>query len=113
MSDMGFRYVSRPLDNPMRLLVFYWAVWKSLILLIAYLAPGPGYDTSTHLLFAQSGPDHAAPVHLVSKLVKWDAIYFTRIAHRGTLFEQEWAFGWGFVNALGGVSRGTKPSEDF
>lgn len=63
-------------------------VWKSLILLLTSLAPGPGYDTSTTLLPS------------TSKLTRWDAIYYVSKARRGDVFEQEWAFGKGLSTLL-------------
>lgn len=70
-----------------------FTVWKLLILLIARLAPGPGYDTSTTLLPS------------TNKLVRWDAIYFVEIARRGHIFEQEWAFN-GLSSLLAAISHG-------
>ncbi|PYH99689.1 GPI mannosyltransferase 2 [Aspergillus ellipticus CBS 707.79] len=70
--------------------------WRALLLLLAVLAPGPGYDTSTTLAPWSSGHvDGPIPVFLKqvsTKLTRWDAIYFTEAARRGHLFEQEWAF---------------------
>jgi hypothetical protein len=37
---------------------------------------------------------------LLQTLTRWDAIYFASIAERGYVFEQEWAFGWGFTRLL-------------
>ncbi|KAL8926314.1 MAG: hypothetical protein Q9172_001823 [Xanthocarpia lactea] len=42
---------------------------------------------------------------LAEKLTRWDAIYFTNIAHRGAVFEQEWAFGWGYAKVVGILGR--------
>ena len=78
--------------GPKAILFSYFVAWKSLILLIAFLSPGPGYDTSTNLIV----PETSA----VAKLVRWDAVYFTQIARRHYVFEQEWAFGWGFTRLL-------------
>ena len=67
--------------------------WKSLLFSLALLSPGSGYDTSATLL----GPDKPG---VIGNFVRWDAIYYTKIAQRGYLFEQEWAFGWGRVLQL-------------
>ncbi|KAF7134100.1 hypothetical protein CNMCM5793_005729 [Aspergillus hiratsukae] len=42
-----------------------------------------------------------AILRLVStKLTRWDAIYFTEVASRGYIFEQEWAWGLGFTKLI-------------
>lgn len=101
----------RPLDRPVNTLVIVFAAWKTLLLLIAFASPGPGYDTSTTLLL---GHDAAASAlvtafvpwtatlgeRLASKLTRWDAIYFTAVAQRGYEHEQEWAFSWGFSRLM-------------
>jgi hypothetical protein len=103
--------------RPVRVLTLYFVAWKLLLLLVVFCAPGPGYDTSTTLLGLEHVPTNTSnekgniagipepraifPL-LLQKLVRWDAIYFVKIAERGYLFEQEWAFGYGRV--LGIVS---------
>lgn len=83
-----------------------------MVLVTAACAPGPGYDTSTALLFATNGLSSdgdwasVSARHLLLKLTRWDAIYFARISSRGYLFEQEWAFGWGFLRLLGFIAAG-------
>jgi phosphatidylinositol glycan class V len=95
----------RPLDHPHKTLIAVFVVWKCLFLLIAASSPGPGYDTSTTL--AQPYDGTADNNHVVSllrlfstKLTRWDAIYFTRIASRDYMYEQDWAFGWGFTRLI-------------
>jgi phosphatidylinositol glycan class V len=82
-------------------------LWKALLLLVALASPGPGYDSSTTLLHFSQSPSpvetHEWPV--LSKLVRWDAIYFIQIAQRGHVFEQEWAFGKGLSTDLSWHSR--------
>ncbi|KZF24963.1 glycosyltransferase family 76 protein [Xylona heveae TC161] len=107
----------RPLDRPLTALCLCFVSWKIILFIIACLAPGPGYDTSTALLLGRLGqlsgnvntsPENATQnnilmrlmTHVASKLVRWDAIYFTQIAERGYAFEQEWAFGWGFTQLI-------------
>ncbi|EMR10094.1 hypothetical protein PNEG_01844 [Pneumocystis murina B123] len=51
------------------------------------------YDTST--LFVLKQPENILQ-RIITSLVRWDNIYFITLAHRGLLFEQEWAFGPGF-----------------
>ena len=80
------------LPHPLLSISATFVAWKSLILLIAWLAPGQGYDTSTSLLFG------------ANRLVRWDAIYFVQKAQRGDVFEQEWAFGKGLSTLLSGIA---------
>jgi len=99
----------------------YWSLlaifscWKSLLGLIALVTPSPAYDTSTTLTLLQSSNDppvHAASIsaRLLEKfcnsLTRWDAIYFAKVAERGYINEQEWAFGWGFTRAIVTTSKG-------
>jgi len=83
--------------------------WKFLLYTIACVTPSPAYDTSTRLAwFPKTVPSHAGLDHAGSRLVKrlcdrltrWDAVYFTKIAERGYVNEQEWAFGWGYTRAI-------------
>jgi phosphatidylinositol glycan class V len=95
----------RPFENPIRTLVIFFVAWKILLLIIASSSPGLGYDTSTSLLLTShetsgDGRLHLALHHIVGKLTRWDAIYFVKVANRGYLFEQEWAWGWGFTRML-------------
>jgi phosphatidylinositol glycan class V len=84
---------THPLNRPKYSLITIFIAWKLLLLAIAATSPGSGYDTSTTL--------HAsANILFPTKLLRWDAIYFTQIARRGYLFEQDWAFGWGFTRFL-------------
>jgi phosphatidylinositol glycan class V len=107
------RSVSSSMFADVPTLTCLFVLWKLLLLCIAYASPGPAYDTSTTLLFARAQPalsentlleDFAK--RLVSKLVRWDALYFVSVAQRGYVFEQEWAWGWGYTNFLGLVSKG-------
>jgi GPI mannosyltransferase 2 len=87
------------------LTLLFWA-WKSLLFVIIVNSPGPGYDTSTTLLPSQrsdalsalSQHPHFSSAFL--KFVRWDSIYFIQIVERGYLFEQEWAFGFGYTKLL-------------
>lgn len=78
--------------NSLLTLTGIFASWKALLLLVAWSAPGDGYDTSTTLL------------PYSNKLVRWDAIYFVQMAQRGHVFEQEWAFGLGISTILSTIS---------
>ena len=91
---------TRPLDRPIQNLVILSLAWKLFMLLVAASSPGLGYDTSTSLLSPSANPDRQLPnllQHILGKLVRWDAIYYVKTAGRGYVFEQEWAFGWGFT----------------
>ncbi|EON69042.1 hypothetical protein W97_08355 [Coniosporium apollinis CBS 100218] len=74
-----------------------------------------GYDTSTAILWRQAGAaqcqgntckGHSFFDVFALKLTRWDAIYFTQIAERGYVYEQEWAFGWAYTVAVGSLAQG-------
>jgi phosphatidylinositol glycan class V len=90
---------THPLQRPKACLIVTFLAWKLLLFLVAVASPGPGYDTSTFL-------STSSPSYVLGKFVRWDAIYFTQIARRGYVFEQEWAFGWGFTRILAAAGRG-------
>jgi GPI mannosyltransferase 2 len=95
--------------HPIQAILLCFVGWKSLLLLIAACSPGPGYDTSTSLSLSSHVEEVtlANPLHyMIGKLTRWDAIYFVRIANRGYLFEQEWAFGWGFTRLIASCTTG-------
>lgn len=79
--------------HPIKALTISFVVWKFLLLVIIAYSPGPGYDTSTTLLFPE-WPDQTTLQSSLLRFVRWDSIYFVRIAERGYRFEQEWAFGY-------------------
>ena len=102
-----------PLERPIRFLVLLFAIWKAILLAVLLCSPGPGYDTSTTLLdlgsplsTAQTDIRPSSPILTPSllKLVRWDAIYFSQLSHRGHVFEQEWAFGVGLSGAVSFIS---------
>lgn len=86
--------LSMSTTHPLITITIVFVLWKALLLLIAWSAPGDGYDTSTTLLSYSN------------KLVRWDAIYFVQMAQRGHIFEQEWAFGIGISTILSKISSG-------
>ncbi|KAL8734793.1 MAG: hypothetical protein Q9181_003037 [Wetmoreana brouardii] len=95
-------------DHPRASLTFLFCTWKLLLLTVAYTSPAPGYDTSTTILASTMESKSCSTdilQVLVTKLLRWDAIYFTQVAQRGALFEQEWAFGWGFARLLSFIAR--------
>ncbi|KAK8238061.1 phosphatidylinositol glycan, class V [Phyllosticta capitalensis] len=79
--------IRRPLDHPVRALLLLHVSWKILLLSIAFLSPGHGYDSSSALLVSQHHP-------LALRLTRWDAVYFASSAERQHLYEQDWAFSW-------------------
>ncbi|KAI9846257.1 MAG: ER membrane glycoprotein subunit of the GPI transamidase complex-like protein [Sclerophora amabilis] len=105
--SMSSRTIARwSRDRPIRALVAFFVLWKSWLLLVTQLSPGPPYDTSTSLLLSSHDPSPALDRHgLLEKLTRWDAIYFASIARRDYRFEQEWAFGWGFTRLVKLFSR--------
>lgn len=99
--------LNRDPTHPIRKLVVLFCCWKLLLLVVASCSPGPGYDTSTSLVEASDREELPRVLrHLVSKLVRWDAVYFVKVAERDYLFEQEWAFGWGFTRAIAFCTKG-------
>lgn len=84
--------------NTTRRLIQAFLAWKAVLLIAAVLSPGPGYDTSALVALNPSQLRHAEVGNwslinrLSLNLLRWDALYFTKSAQRGYLFEQEWAF---------------------
>src|SRR5205814_2439576 len=108
-SHVTMTLLSRPLRYPYQSLVLVFALWKGLLLLVALLSPGIGYDTSTILLLHDLPNKARWPwlSHvLCEKLTRWDAIYFAKIGERGYLFEQEWAFSVTFTRLVGVLAQG-------
>jgi hypothetical protein len=107
------------LRHPTRTLTVLFLAWKAILFPIIANSPGLGYDTSANLL-AVSAPSFAFHADgsatwsssLLSiipssssssgiwNFVSWDAIYFVRVAERGYLYEQEWAWGYGWTGLL-------------
>ena len=79
-----------------RRLISFFIAWKSLLLIIAWASSGPGYDTSTQILFDQREPSSRLSTleNVVLRLTRWDGIYFATLAERGHVNEQDWAFSW-------------------
>lgn len=93
-------------------LVTIFLAWKALLLLVACASPGPGYDSSTQLLLDQAGhgQNHglipSLVKHVVLRLIRWDAVYFTKSSERGYAYEQEWAFSWAFTRVMARFAAG-------
>lgn len=97
--------------SPRWQLVRTFTAWKVLLLVIACSSPGSGYDTSTDI-FLQSTIDSPRSLfgqiveHVVTRLTRWDAIYFVSASHREKVYEQEWAFSWAHSKCSALVARG-------
>lgn len=102
---------AQPLDRPKTSLIIAYTVWKCILACIAILSPGCGYDTSTTLLYPDEDVTNIKTWSAwvlkiwLQNLTRWDAIYFTQIARRGYIWEQEWAFGWGYTKLLSFLGR--------
>ena len=94
--------------HPLFGLILVSILWKAAVVAIAFTSPGPGYDTSTTLLDfnppCARAKSHDVP--LISKFVRWDAVYFIQMAQQGHVFEQEWAFGKGISGDLAWAAKG-------
>ena len=92
-------------------ITFSFIVWKAILGLVACNSPGIGYDTSSSLFeHFEDLPDLIeTPLTLqnsITKFIRWDAVYFTQIAARNYVFEQEWAFSFAFSRIMSIISRG-------
>ena len=85
--------------RPVRTLVIVFAAWKLFLVLIAAGSTlgGPASDTSASIALDLANPSNSSAPAILARLTSWDAIYFTQVARRGYLFEQEWAFGSGLT----------------
>ncbi|KAJ5544937.1 hypothetical protein N7535_006676 [Penicillium sp. DV-2018c] len=92
------------LDNPIRSLTLAFWTWKILLYIVVTACPGLGYDTSTSLISYAANPTTVASesesLSGSLRFTRWDSIYYVDIAEKGYLFEQEWAFGWGYTKLL-------------
>ncbi|PVI04131.1 glycosyltransferase family 76 protein [Periconia macrospinosa] len=81
-------------------------LWKCLLLAVAALAPGPGYDTSALILANpelnryEKFENSTILGNSALKLFRWDALYFVEAAKRNKVYEQEWAFSWAYSHIL-------------
>lgn len=101
-----------PRHLPTRLVVVFLA-WKSVQLIIITLSPGPGYDTSALIASNPSSLRNSeygswSAIDRISlNTLRWDALYFTKSAQRGYVYEQEWAFSWLYSMILNTVLKRT------
>ncbi|KAI5362258.1 Putative GPI mannosyltransferase 2 [Septoria linicola] len=74
-------------------LIVVFLSWKLLLLLTAIASPGPGYDSSTEILFRRNTQSADSWLeYLAIRLTRWDGLYFASASESGLLFEQQWAF---------------------
>ncbi|KAF2178327.1 glycosyltransferase family 76 protein [Zopfia rhizophila CBS 207.26] len=117
------QYLHRLLESPIKSLFLMFLAWKAILLTLAALCPGPGYDTSGLIMLSNDLiPGHRhfqfqsmKPIgRLTLSLLRWDALYFVKTAQRGYVNEQEWAFSWAYTRILDVVGRyisgSTEPS---
>lgn len=105
--EVGVRPLLLRPRHPIASLTLAFALWKALLLVAVTACPGPGYDTSTSLLpyldtdDGAGGASASARLSSLLKFVRWDSIYFAHVVEHGYVFEQEWAFGYGYLRFLG------------
>lgn len=98
-------------DSGKGALLKYFLIWKALLIAAACASPGPGYDTSTQILFEQYEPPASSSYgraieYIVLRLTRWDGIYFASNSARGHVNEQNWAFSWALARSTSFLSRG-------
>ncbi|KAF2203971.1 GPI mannosyltransferase 2 [Delitschia confertaspora ATCC 74209] len=102
-----------PYKFPLTSLTLIFLAWKCLLLLLTVAGPGPGYDTSSLILYTSNLPPKqrhplfhslGAIERLPLRLFRWDALYFVKAAQRGYVYEQEWAFSRTYSSFIGSLA---------
>ncbi|KAI0188750.1 GPI mannosyltransferase 2 [Xylaria flabelliformis] len=89
------------LDSPIKSLTCVFLAWKAFLFAIAIgSGVSPAYDTSSTLLSASQASYHESAFDLVTRLTRWDAIYYVQASRRGYVFEQECAFASGLPTVI-------------
>ncbi|KAK7208639.1 GPI mannosyltransferase 2 [Myxozyma melibiosi] len=87
------------------LLTSTFVLVKSLLFIIPQLVTQQ-YDTSSQLLFTSTQVPWIAN-YVLPRFLVWDTVFFIKIAQRGYIYEQEWAFnGWlwtGTIRVVGDI----------
>ncbi|GAB7340398.1 hypothetical protein MBLNU457_6837t1 [Dothideomycetes sp. NU457] len=103
---MAFRVAGSSLFSSISRVIALFLIWKLLLLVLAALSPGPGYDTSSSLLLPvvdvekyPSIPSQAS-ARVLNRLVRWDALHFIGVAQHGDRYEQDRAWGWLYTTVL-------------
>ncbi|KAL9106527.1 MAG: hypothetical protein Q9227_008442 [Pyrenula ochraceoflavens] len=110
--------------RPLFCLACLFFTWKLLLAVCVIASPGIGYDTSTTLLLRRDiepsleidrlhsvAHDARQQSYSLWKFARWDAIYFLSAIRRDYLYEQEWAFGQGFVKVVSATFKVLKIQE--
>ncbi|KAK9236932.1 hypothetical protein V1525DRAFT_361744 [Lipomyces kononenkoae] len=90
--------VSLSAKDDIRFISSVFVVVKSTLFTITQLVLQQ-YDTSSQLLFTSPYVPRLLN-YTLSRLLVWDAVFFIKIAQRGYVFEQEWAWGWLWMGSI-------------
>lgn len=110
---MAFRVAGASISSSITRIIALFLIWKLLLLVLAALSPGTGYDTSSSLLLPAvdvekypSTPSQAS-ARVLNRLVRWDAVHFLGVAQHGDRYEQDRAWGWLYTTVLTSATKGS------
>jgi len=110
---MSFRAAGASNTSSYTRLIALFLLWKLLLLVLAALSPGPGYDTSSSLLLPAIDVEKypsipsSASARVLNRLVRWDALHFMGVAQHGYRYEQDQAWGWIYTTFLKNSAKGS------